>query len=75
VRRWVPEPAPVTMAVLPLTLYGAGLAVSSLPSGCLAAMIVMYSFCVFNLNYDKMKELRRWDNLERDPKSTTRKLV
>jgi hypothetical protein len=63
------------MAVLPLTLYGAGLAVPSLPSGCLAAMIVMYSFCVFNLNWDKMKERRRCDNLERDPKSTTGQLV
>jgi hypothetical protein len=63
------------MAVLPLTLYGAGLAVSSLPSGCLAAMIVMYSFCVLSLKCDKMKELRRWDYLEINLKSTTRKLV
>jgi hypothetical protein len=44
-RRDIPEPAPVTMAVLPLTLYGGGLYVSCLTSGCLAAMILAVLIC------------------------------
>jgi hypothetical protein len=42
---YIPEPAPVTIALLPLTLYGADLVVICLGSGCLAAMIDVAFVC------------------------------